>query len=100
MTPSAIDDQPPFAKEPDRLGVGLTKKPEPTTDSFSLSKVQATDIDRNGRVDILDAFKLARHIESAGRTETEWDFNGDGLIDRSDVDVVANAAVRLDKGVL
>jgi hypothetical protein len=82
------------------FSLDLTKQTGPTTDSFSLSKTQATDIDRNGRVDILDAFKLARHIESAGNTETKWDFNGDGLIDRNDVDVVANAAVRLDKGVL
>ena len=82
------------------FSLDLTKQTGPTTDSFSLSKAQPTDIDRNGRVDILDAFKLARHIESDGRTETEWDFNGDGLIDHSDVDVVANAAVRLDKGIL
>jgi hypothetical protein len=81
------------------FSLDLTKQPEPTTDSFSLSKAQAIDIDQNGRVDILDAFKLARHIESAGNTETEWDFNGDGLINRSDVDMVAYAAVRLDKGV-
>jgi hypothetical protein len=81
------------------FSLDLTKQPEPTMDSFSLSKAQAEDIDRNGRVDILDAFKLARHIESAGHTEKEWDFNGDGLIDRSDVDMVALAAVRLPKGV-
>ena len=82
------------------FSLDLTKKPEPTTFRYALSKTQTTDIDRNGRVDILDAFKLARHIETAGSTETKWDFNGDGLIDRSDVDVVALAAVRLDKGVL
>ena len=65
------------------------------------------DIDRSGRVDILDALKLARHIESADPAETSlslrkqgWDINGDGLVDRSDVDLVAYAAVRLDKGVL
>ena len=81
------------------FSLDLTKQTGPATDSFSLTKTQAVDIDRNGRVDILDAFKLARHIESADRTETEWDFNGDGLIDRSDVDMVAYAAVRLDKGV-
>ena len=60
------------------------------------------DIDLNGRVDILDAFKLARHIESAGAAgavEAKWDFNGDGLVNRKDVDTVAFAAVRLDKGV-
>jgi hypothetical protein len=81
------------------FSLDLTKQHDPKTDGFSLSKAQAEDIDRNGRVDILDAFKLARHIESAGRTETEWDFNGDGLIDHSDVDMIAHAAVRLDKGV-
>ena len=82
------------------FSLDLTKQTGPATDRFSLSKTQAIDIDRNGRVDILDAFKLARHIESVGNTETKWDFNGDGLIDRSDVDMVALAAVRLDKGVL
>lgn len=81
------------------FSLDLTKQTGPTTDLLLLSKTQAIDIDRNGRVDILDAFKLARRIESAGNTETKWDFNGDGLIDRSDVDIVALAAVRLEKGV-
>jgi hypothetical protein len=82
------------------FSLDLTKQTGPTTESFSISKTQAIDIDRNGRVDILDAFKLARHIESADRTETAWDVNGDGQIDRSDVDMVALTAVRLDKGVI
>jgi len=59
----------------------------------------AGDIDGNGRVNILDAFKLARRIESAGATEGKWDINGDGLVNRDDVDFVAFAAVRLNKGV-
>jgi hypothetical protein len=58
------------------------------------------DIDASGRVDILDAFKLARHIKSGDRPEMKWDINGDGLVNRKDVDVLAFAAVRLDKGVL
>ena len=57
------------------------------------------DIDRNGKVDILDAFTLARHIESRQPVDKVWDFNGDGLIDRRDVDTVAQVAVRLNKGV-
>jgi len=57
------------------------------------------DIDGNGRVDILDAFRLARNIESRGPADMKWDLNGDGLVDRKDVDTVAFAAVRLDKGV-
>jgi hypothetical protein len=56
------------------------------------------DIDDNGRVDILDAFRLARHIEAGDRTEQNWDLNGDGRVDRADVDAVAFAAVRLREG--
>ena len=57
------------------------------------------DIDLNGRVDILDAFKLARHVESAKAVEAKWDFNGDGLVNSKDVENIAFVAVRLDKGV-
>lgn len=57
------------------------------------------DIDGNGRVDILDAFRLAKGIESRGPTAAGWDINADGRLDREDVDAVAFAAVRLDKGV-
>ena len=89
------------------FSLNLTEKPGPSTSRTVLVEAQAVDIDRNGRVDILDAFKLARHVESAKYTETNlslrkqgWDINGDGLVDRNDVDLVAFASVRLDKGVL
>ncbi len=82
------------------FSLDLTKKAEQTADRSALVKAQAIDIDQNGRVDILDAFKLARQIESASPVAKSWDINGDGLVDRHDVDMVAFAAVRLDKGVL
>ena len=53
------------------------------------------DIDGNGRVDILDAFRLARNIEARGPADAQWDLNGDGRVDKDDVDLVACAAVRL-----
>lgn len=56
------------------------------------------DIDGNGRVNILDALALARSIKDDRVAEQPWDFNGDGLIDRQDVDTVAQSAVRLNKG--
>ena len=56
------------------------------------------DIDGNGRVDILDALALARSIKDNRVAEQPWDFNGDGLIDRKDVDTVARSAVKLNKG--
>jgi anti-sigma-K factor RskA len=75
------------------FSLNLTQKHGPSTS-------RAVDIDRNGRVDILDAFKLARHIESAENTDKSlspvlgtgqalrkqgWDINGDGLVDHKGV---------------
>ena len=91
------------------FSLNLTQKSGPTTSQSLLEEARAVDIDRNGRVDILDAFKLARYVESTGRAEKKWDINGDGLVNSNDVDLVASAAVRLpaqktrvqvDKGVL
>jgi len=81
------------------FSLNLTKEPRLSSDSCIRAEAQA-DIDRNGRVDILDAFTLARHVESTSRPELKWDINGDGLVNRDDVDSVAFAAVRLDKGIL
>ena len=80
--------------------LNLTTRVERRAEHSASGTAQAADIDQNGRVDILDAFKLAREIESARPAKRDWDVNGDGLVDRHDVDVVAFAAVRLDKGVL
>jgi len=81
------------------FSLNLTKEPRLSTDSSGRAEAQA-DIDRNGRVDILDAFTLARHIESTSQPDLKLDINGDGLVNRDDVDLVAFAAVRLDKGIL
>ncbi len=57
------------------------------------------DIDMDGQVNILDAFKLAKGIEAGAETDLRWDMNGDGMVDRRDVDSVAYAAVRLKREV-
>ena len=82
------------------FSLNLTQKPGPTTNQSLFVEARAVDIDGSGRVDILDAFKLARYVESTDGTEKEWDINGDGLVNSNDVDLIASAAVRLDKGVL
>lgn len=58
------------------------------------------DIDRNGRVDILDAFALARDVERGAVAGRALDLDGDGRVGRGDVDAVAMAAVRLERGSL
>ena len=56
------------------------------------------DVNGDGRIDILDAFALARTIES-GETnnprEQRWDINQDGELNQLDVDLVALHVVKL-----
>jgi hypothetical protein len=59
---------------------------------------QAADINRDGRVDILDAFIVARHISRGEALDPAWDINGDGVVDQKDVDLIAHLAVRADGG--
>ena len=57
------------------------------------------DVDGSGRVDILDAFTLARQLEQTGITPSlKWDINRDGRLDTGDVHAIANAAVRIERG--
>ncbi len=53
------------------------------------------DINRDGRVDILDAFALARKIKAGSVTPGWLDVNGDGVVDERDVTAVAAHAVQL-----
>ena len=82
------------------FSLDLSRKPRQSNTVTNFAEAKSADIDRSGRVDILDAFKLARQIESAADIDTSFDMNGDGLVDRGDVEFIAKAAVRLDKGVL
>lgn len=53
------------------------------------------DIDRNGQIDILDAFALARRIESGDSRPDGADINHDGQLNQKDVDLIAMNAVTL-----
>jgi len=58
----------------------------------------AGDINGDGRVDILDAYLVARALADKSRTAplpAAWDVNHDGVVDQKDVDWIANAAVRV-----
>jgi hypothetical protein len=53
------------------------------------------DLDGNGRVDIADAFHLARAIAGNHSLRTDWDVNQDGEVGSKDIDAIACAAVRI-----
>jgi hypothetical protein len=55
------------------------------------------DVNRDGHVDILDAFALAREIKAKATLPASVDINGDGVIDEKDVEIIAARAVKLGK---
>jgi len=48
-------------------------------------------------LDIVDAYRLALRLERGEAVDGTWDRNGDGRVDRADVDAIARAAVRVGK---
>ena len=65
---------------------------EADADSFVLD---SKDIDQNGSVDILDAFALARTVQTNESDLSRWDQNGDGQTDQDDINLIAMTAVTL-----
>jgi len=56
------------------------------------------DLNRDGVVDMLDAFALARQLEPGQAPRPQLDFNGDGRVDERDVQALAAQAVSLEAG--
>lgn len=52
------------------------------------------DVNTDGRVDMLDAYMIAK-AWAGDAAEPTWDFTGDGRVDGDDVKAVAGIAVRL-----
>jgi len=55
------------------------------------------DLNRDGKVDILDSFALARELKHGGSLPAFLDVNGDGVVDDRDVNAIASQAVALGK---
>lgn len=78
----------------------LRSVPRPASAPLEMAKARVAarsaaaeeDVDGDGRVDILDAFALARAVEAhrGGR-----DLNGDGVVNERDVEILAARAVSL-----
>lgn len=66
-----------------------------TATSDLTAATAAADVDEDGRIDILDAFALARRIRTTKTELINGDQNGDGVVDGADVDLIAMTAVTL-----
>ena len=59
------------------------------------TKFPPKDINKDGQVDILDAFTLASRIKAGAAIEENWDINGDGQVNQADVEEISAFAVKL-----
>ena len=56
---------------------------------------QIGDVNRDGRVDILDAYVVAKAISTGAKLDPAWDVNHDGIVNQKDVDWIGAAAVNV-----
>jgi hypothetical protein len=85
------------------LAVGLTVfAPRESAMPSRMVSVNAPTMNVNGdgQVDILDAFALARSITLGDKDLHRWDFSRDRAVDARDVEMIAMAAVSLNKGAV
>ena len=63
--------------------------------AMGLRPVAPGDVDRSGRVDIVDAYGLAVRLRSGQKLDLVYDVNGDGKVDERDVEEIARRSVAI-----
>jgi hypothetical protein len=58
----------------------------------------AEDIDGNGSINIIDAYIMDRRLMSGFSMSKKLDLNGDGYVNREDINTIVKTAVSLGKG--
>ena len=77
--------------------LGIDRGRQQTMHNAPAVVAETGDLDGNGRVDIFDAFALARSLKQRTASPV-GDVNGDGVVDGRDVATLAQRAVQLPKG--
>ena len=73
----------------------VAPKQKPSNPTTKATMISRKDINKDGQVDILDAFTLASRIQT-GAIEENWDINGDGQVNQADVEEISAFAVKLE----
>jgi hypothetical protein len=70
----------------------------PRADLGPVPTVVQEDLNQDGRVDILDAFALARELQTGAHPRPHLDVNRDGVVDERDVAMLSARAVSVERG--
>ena len=96
--PAGKQPSPSASAETSRMALEVApRQPLPSTGTAT-AKISRKDINKDGQVDILDAFTLASRLETGAAPEDQWDMNGDGQVNQADVDEISAVAVKLETG--
>jgi len=82
------------------IAIKMNRHDQPIVNDPTPAVATAEDFNRDGSVDMIDAFLMARKVAAKESLAKEWDFNHDGAVDTKDVDVVAFSAVKIKGGDL
>lgn len=74
-----------------------SRSASPQAIAQSAARLNPSDLNGDGRIDMLDALALAQQVQSNTAT---LDLNHDGRIDAADADALATDAVSLERGTL
>lgn len=75
-----------------------SERPDPVREGRPDLPALRGDLDRDGRITILDAFSLARSLSSTDASDPRADQNGDGRLDEIDLDSLIQQAVAVNGG--
>ena len=96
--PVGKQPSPSASAETSRMALEVApRQPLPSLATVA-TKFSPKDINKDGQVDILDAFALASRLEAGRTDEDQWDMNGDGQVNQADVDEISAVAVKLEPG--
>jgi len=78
------------------LAIAILEKAPSRSSTLSFAR---GDVNHDGKVDILDAFIVAKRIQSGAPLSLDLDLNGDGRVDAADVALLSAQIVRLTREV-
>ena len=55
------------------------------------------DVDRSGRVDVLDAYLVAKALDGGGEVPARYDVTSDGVVNDADIARIMDASVALER---